>query len=104
MGTVGSVCLYIIKGKSGMFYCGITNSIIRRFQEHKKGFSKWGSLNGVEMVVYQEWFRNYKEAREREVYIKKRGVRRYLVRVGLRKEEIRQNVVYLVQSNMFVNR
>lgn len=77
------VCCYIIKTHYGTYYCGVTNSIIRRWKEHVKGQSKYLSIYKPKKVIYLGWFNSYDEALRLERYIKRYGVRKFVVRLKL---------------------
>ena len=72
------VCVYIIWTYKGTFYTGITNSIIRRWEEHKKSKYNYMGTYGPRMVVYQGWCAGYAEARRKEVYIQRKGAFKFI--------------------------
>ncbi len=63
--------VYILTGKSGVLYTGMTNNLERRVYEHKhkltKGFTR---KYNVDRLVYVETFGNVNEAIAREKQIK----------------------------------
>jgi putative endonuclease len=60
------------KGNRYNFYTGMTNSLIRRFLEHKdKKVKSTKRYKGNIKLVYYELANNFKEARNRELEIKK---------------------------------
>lgn len=73
-----SCYVYILSLSDGKFYCGITNDINRRFNEHKFKKSSWASKVGVVKLVWSELLESRTQARKREVYIKNFGVSRYV--------------------------
>ena len=82
--------VYIVKGKDGSLYTGITTDIIRRIHEHNED-KKLGakSLRGkrpVEMV-YSELYPTQSEARKREAAIK-RWTREYKLKLIKRQNNI----------------
>lgn len=79
------ICLYIISTHYGTFYTGITNSIVRRWNEHQKGKSKYLSVFKPKEVVHQEWFSDRSEAARKERYIKDLGARNYLLKLEFRR-------------------
>jgi len=75
------VVMYILQSNRQTFYCGITNCLLRRWNEHKRGKSKYCKLYGAKAIVYLEWFDSYEEARQREKEIKRGGVRKNWLRL-----------------------
>lgn len=65
---------YIIKGLNEFFYCGITNNIHRRYNEHNTGQSKSTIKNLPYALKFLRQFNTRKEARKLEVKIKTTGV------------------------------
>lgn len=53
-----------------MYYCGMTNDISRRLDEHNNGMCRFTSGFTPWVMVYSESFRSRKEARNREKYFK----------------------------------
>ena len=64
------VILYVLKGKRGKRYVGITNDLSRRLREHHIKATKGGQLLGDFIVLCTEEFPDYKTAREREKFLK----------------------------------
>lgn len=75
------VIVYIILTHYGTYYTGITNSIIRRYNEHLSGKSSYLSKYTAKEVVHIEWFKTRKEAARKERYIKKVGANKYLLKL-----------------------
>lgn len=75
------VICYIILTNYNTYYTGITNNLIRRWNEHIKGKSSYLSKWYGKEVVLIEWFSNRQEAARKERYIKKIGARNYLLRL-----------------------
>ena len=65
-------CVYIISNNSHVIYCGITNDILARFQEHKSGRYKnaFTSRYTWDRLVFLEWMANEGDAARRERQIK----------------------------------
>ena len=84
MGQVESVFCYIILTHYGTFYTGITNNMLRRWNEHKEGKSKYLSVFKPKEVVYWIECDNRKEAAKKERYIKSVGASKYLLRLQFR--------------------
>jgi len=74
LGNLRDVVCYIILAHDGTYYCGITNSIIRRWKEHVSGKSKYLKFHRPKEVVYLEWFEGYSLALKKERQIKNFGV------------------------------
>ena len=72
------VILYVLKGKTGKRYVGITNNLPRRLREHRKKATKGGQLTNHFFVLYTEEFPDYKSAREREKFLKSGQGRKWL--------------------------
>lgn len=70
------VCVYIISTHYGTYYCGMTNSNIRRWKQHVNGQSKYLSIYKPKEIVHVEFYNSYKSARKREIQIKQSGVGR----------------------------
>jgi predicted GIY-YIG superfamily endonuclease len=69
---------YILKLNNEKYYTGITNNMTRRFNEHltaKKGYT--GRFN-KKILIFVEYFFTRKEARKKEVFIKRFGALQYL--------------------------
>jgi len=71
------VNVYILKNDVGSFYCGITNNLARRIEEHRAGMSVYTSRFSGWYLVWNEEFENRKVARMLEVQIKNFGVGRW---------------------------
>ena len=72
------VTLYVLKGKTGKRYTGITNNLSRRIQEHHKKVTKGGQVLDSFIVLCTEEFPDYKTAREREKFLKSGQGRKWL--------------------------
>ena len=64
------VTVYLLKGKTGRRYIGITNDLARRLREHRAKNTKGGQLLQEFRVLYTEKFPDHNMAREREKYLK----------------------------------
>lgn len=68
--------VYVIETEKGLLYTGITNNMIRRFNEHlrtqkgRKG-AKFFNFSVPKKLVYIEEVKNRSEATKKEVLIKK---------------------------------
>ena len=85
MGCVELICLYIISTHIGTHYTGITNNLIRRWNEHITGKSSYLSKFVPKEVIYVEFFDSRKVAARKERSIKKIGASKYLLRLKYRK-------------------
>ena len=72
------ITLYVLKGKMGKRYVGITKNISRRLREHREKATKGGQLLGEFSVLYTEKYPDYKTAREREKFLKSGQGRKWL--------------------------
>ncbi len=70
--------VYVLRGKSGKLYKGMTNNLYRRLKEHKFGkTATTARMNGFELM-YKEEYTTFGEARQRELYLKSAAGRRFL--------------------------
>ena len=79
------ICLYIISTNFGTYYTGITNSLIRRWKEHKEGKSSYLSKFSPKEVVYVCFYSERKEAAREERRVKSIGAFKYMNRLKHRK-------------------
>lgn len=64
--------VYLILCENNSLYCGWTTNLIKRFQVHKSGKgAKYTRAHKPIEIYYYESFNNEKDARKREVQIKK---------------------------------
>lgn len=71
--------VYIIQSlKNNRYYIGSTNDYIRRLKEHNYGKSNYTKLTTPFKLVYLEKFLTLKEARQRELELKKLKSRKYI--------------------------
>jgi putative endonuclease len=62
---------YVLANKRiGTLYCGVTNDLIRRVTEHKKGLDKFTAKYGVKKLVYFEFAEDISDAIHREKCVK----------------------------------
>jgi putative endonuclease len=64
------ITLYVLKGNNDKRYVGITNDLSRRLKEHHSNRSKGSQVIGDFFVLHTEKFKTYKQAREREKFLK----------------------------------
>jgi putative endonuclease len=70
--------VYVLKDEDGKFYRGMTNSLERRFGEHKLGKTITTSRMKNPKLVYKENYDSFEETRKRELYFKSAAGRRFL--------------------------
>ena len=68
-------CVYIIQNnKTKQIYIGKSNNLFRRIKEHNSGKSKFtNKKNGKWILIYSEFYRDKKDADDRELALKKHG-------------------------------
>lgn len=81
------IYLYILKLVDSRHYCGITNNLERRFNEHKNKLKSWASKVGVVKIEYVRIFDDRKQAARVEKKIKVFGVSKYLKYVSINKKD-----------------
>ena len=72
------ITLYVLKGKSGKRYVGITNDLSRRLYEHRLKKSKGSQLLDDFYLLLTEEFSDHKTARIREKFLKSGQGRKWL--------------------------
>ena len=72
------VTLYVLKGKNGKRYVGITNDLARRLREHHSNRSKGSQVLGEFIVLHTEEYVDHKSARKREKFLKSGKGREWL--------------------------
>jgi putative endonuclease len=70
--------LYVLKGKTGKRYVGITNNLPRRIQAHSLKLSKGAQVLGDFSALHTEEFPDHRTAREREKFLKSGQGRKWL--------------------------
>ena len=83
------ITLYVLKGKNGKRYVGITNDLPRRIYEHRLKNSKAGQLLGEFQVIHTEPFGDHSSARKREKFLKSGQGRKWLDSQELASESAR---------------
>jgi putative endonuclease len=64
--------VYIVASRSHTLYCGVTNSIRRRIQEHRDGtFNGFSSTYNCNRLVWFEYYKYVNNAIDREKQIKR---------------------------------
>ena len=92
--------VYMIETEKGLLYTGITNNMIRRFNEHSSGQkgrkgAKFFNFSIPKKLVYIEEVKNRSEATKKEILIKKMTKLKKLeiIRVSSsRSHEIREKI------------
>jgi putative endonuclease len=62
--------VYIMTNRSGKFYVGVTNDVIRRIHEHKAGLSGFTSRYNMTRLLYYECTNDIRDAISREKQLK----------------------------------
>lgn len=70
--------VYVLRGKNGKLYKGVTNDLRRRLREHARGKTMTTKNMGTLAVVYAERHDTFPKARSRELYLKSAAGRRFL--------------------------
>ena len=83
------ITLYVLKGKTGKRYVGITNDLPRRINEHRLKKSKGGQVLDDFVVLHMEEFPDYKKARAREKFMKSGKGRKWLDEFEAKSESAR---------------
>ena len=72
-------CCYIIySAKIDHYYIGHTENIDQRLTQHNSGVSSFTSKADDWIIVYRQEFETRKDARNREMEIKKKKSRKYI--------------------------
>ncbi|WP_415155912.1 GIY-YIG nuclease family protein [Parafilimonas sp.] len=64
-------CYILFSAKLNKYYIGSTTDIERRLAEHNRGKEKFTRTGIPWILVYKEEFSEVKQARQRELFIKK---------------------------------
>jgi len=83
------VTLYVLRGKTGKRYVGITNDLPRRINEHRLKKSKGGQILDDFVVLHAEEFPDYNTARRREKFLKSGQGRKWLDKLEAKSESSR---------------
>jgi len=75
---MASYCYILYSEKLNKYYVGSTTDITRRLEDHNRGKEKFTSTGLPWTLIYKELFEELKQARQRELYIKKMKIRKYL--------------------------
>ena len=70
--------VYVLQDEEGHFYKGMTNDLVRRLAEHRRGKTRTTRHMPNVRVVYTEQFQTREEAMRRERYLKTAAGRRFL--------------------------
>ncbi len=84
--------VYVIWSDSARrFYIGISENAAHRLEQHNLGASNWTSKFGPWRLVHTEPFSDYREARKREIELKKqKGGKGFYKLVGRSFKELTQ--------------
>ncbi|UCH20999.1 MAG: GIY-YIG nuclease family protein [Deltaproteobacteria bacterium] len=80
------ITLYVLKGKNGKRYVGITNDLTRRLSEHRSYKTKGSQVIGEFDLLLREEYTDHKKAREREKFLKSGQGRKWLDEVESQSE------------------
>ncbi len=75
-----SCYVYVLRCDKKSFYTGLTNNIERRIKEHRAGKKGYTAKFNKKEIVFLFELDNRKEARKVEIYIKRVGAKRFLVK------------------------
>ena len=70
--------VYILQDNKGKLYKGMTNNLLRRFNEHKNGKTLTTRKMSGLAIAYREEYESFEQARKRELYLKTAAGRRFL--------------------------
>ena len=70
--------VYVLKDSDGRLYKGATSNLENRLKDHRWGGTRTTSRMKSFEVIYTEEYDNFKQAREREVYLKTAAGRRFI--------------------------
>ena len=70
--------VYVLQDEEGHFYKGMTNDLVRRLAEHRRGKTRTIRHMPSVRVVYTEQFQTREAAMRRERYLKTAAGRRFL--------------------------
>jgi len=70
--------VYVLKDEKGNFYKGVTNNLERRIKQHISGQTRSTRNMKNIRVVYTETFKEFENARKRELYFKSAAGRKFL--------------------------
>jgi putative endonuclease len=78
--------VYILWSESlGKFYVGSTGNLEKRFIRHNKGQEKFTAKGIPWQLIWSNNYNSRSEAYGEEIRIKKRGINRFLIDVGIGK-------------------
>jgi putative endonuclease len=71
-------CYILYTSKLNKYYIGCTNDLERRLEKHNRGKEKFTTTGLPWRLVHKELFEDLKQARQRELSIKKMNSRKYI--------------------------
>ncbi|MDP2668541.1 MAG: GIY-YIG nuclease family protein [bacterium] len=74
---------FVLRDSRGKLYKGCTNNLKRRLLEHRSGHTITTSKMRDLVVVYQEEYDTFEQARARELYLKSAAGRRFLKKITI---------------------
>jgi len=83
--------LCVLWSPSGrLFYIGISENPQKRLEQHNEGISRWTARHRPWLLVHEERFENYRQARVREVELKKqKGGQNFFKMTGIAAQRFR---------------
>ena len=76
--NVAGCWVYVLRGRDGRLYTGITERLNERIEEHNRGWTKADRGRGPFQLIYREGQADYASARERETFLKSGVGRKWL--------------------------
>ena len=73
--------VYVLQDETGKLYKGMTNDVKRRLEEHRSGKTITTSRMKNLILIYQEGYDNFDQARKRELYLKSAAGKRFLKKI-----------------------
>jgi putative endonuclease len=75
---MAAYCYILYSSKLDKYYVGSTTDMQRRLEEHNRGKEKFTKTGMPWLLVHKEIFEEIKQARQRELQIKKMKSRKYI--------------------------
>jgi putative endonuclease len=75
---MAAYCYILYSVKLDKYYVGSTTDLQRRLEEHNRGKEKFTKTGMPWILVYKEIFEEIKQARQRELQVKRMKSRKYI--------------------------